>query len=160
MTHFNYYQTQSNDLIRTFCKISEKCFYNNQNSLVLTENDDYTKILDRNLWTYSKQHFIPHGTNNDTRRSDHPIYITSELENPNKSKIIICINLEKEKILEILSNISLINLNSIEKIIFLYDELQKITFNELNYLLKTSSIKISTTKYFVKTSNQVWQERT
>ena len=112
MIKINFYQAQSEDLAKTFCKISEKCYYRNLNTLVITQNEDYSNSLDKSLWTYSKKHFIPHATINDPRPNDQAILITTMTENLNNAKIIIFVNPIKQLILDLLSENSKILFNS------------------------------------------------
>jgi DNA polymerase-3 subunit chi len=158
MTKINYYQTQSEDLVKTFCKLTEKCYYSQLNTLVLTENDGYLESLDRALWTYSKKHFIPHATTNDSLQSDQSVFITTKVENPNNSEIIVFINPSKQMILNVLIENSPIDLIKIKKIIFLFDDTQKTKPSEIEHIIETSKIKTTETTYFTKTLKGLWQE--
>ncbi len=158
MTKISCYHTLTEDLAKTFCKLTEKCYYSNSNTLVITRNDDYSKSLDRSLWTYSKKHFIPHATTEDTRSNEQPVFITTKIENPNDSEIIIFVNAHKEIILESIAKNSKINLNKINKLIFLYDETQKTQNSEIKKIIDTSQIKVSEMNFFIKSPKGLWQE--
>ncbi|MEM6338573.1 MAG: DNA polymerase III subunit chi [Pseudomonadota bacterium] len=158
MTKISFYQTQSEDLAKTFCKISEKCYYNNLNTLVITGNEDYSNSLDKSLWTYSKKHFIPHATINDSRPSDQSILITTKPENLNSAEIIIFVNPNKQIILESISENSQILFDQITKIIFVFDETNLVQATEIKNIFDTSKIHSSETNYFIKTPKGAWQE--
>lgn len=158
MTKINFYQTQSEDLARTFCKISEKCYYGNLSTLVITENEDYSNSLDRALWTYSKKHFIPHATISDPRPNDQSILITTKPENLNNAEIIIFVNPTKQIIFDSITENSEIILDQITKIIFIFDEANTIQAPEIKNIIDTSKIHCSETNYFIKTTKGTWQE--
>ena len=158
MTKISFYQTQSEDLAKTFCRISEKCYYNNLDTLVITENEDYSNSLDKSLWTYSKKHFIPHATINDPRPSDQSLLITTKPENSNNAEIIVFVNPGKRIILESIAEHSKIVFNQIAKIIFVFDETSSVQATELKNIFDTSKIRSSEISYFIKTPKGTWQE--
>ena len=158
MTKISFYQTQSEDLAKTFCKISEKCYYSNLNTLVITENEDYSNSLDKSLWTYSKKHFIPHATINDTRPGDQSLLITTKPENLNSAEIIVFVNPNKQIILESIAEHSQIAFDEIEKIIFVLDETNSVQATELKNIFDKSKIRSSEISYFIKDPRGTWQE--
>ena len=46
----------------------------------------------KNLWTYSRKQFIPHGSKLDPQPEKQPIYITDELQNPNSASVLVIIS--------------------------------------------------------------------
>lgn len=158
MAKINFYQTQSEDIAKTFCKISEKCYYSNSNTLVITENEDYSNSIDKALWTYSKEHFIPHATASDPLPDSQSILITTKPKNLNNSEIIIFVNPGKQAILESLAENSQIELSKITKIIFIIDETNIIQAPEIKNIIEKSVIRPLETSYFIKTPKGIWQE--
>lgn len=47
--------------------------------------------LDTQLWTYSEQTFLAHGTAGDGHAGDQPIYLTTEDENPNSAEVLFLV---------------------------------------------------------------------
>jgi len=158
MAKINFYQTQLEDIASTFCKISEKCYYSNLNTLVITENEDYLNSIDKSLWTYSREHFIPHATINDSWPDNQPILITTKPENLNNSKIIIFVNPGRQIILDSIGKNSRIDLNEITKIIFILDKTNIIQAPEIKNLIDTSAIRALEMSYFIKNHKGIWQE--
>lgn len=158
MTKINFYKTQLEDIAKTVCKIAEKCYYSNSNTLVITENEDYSNSIDKSLWTYSKEHFIPHATANDPWPDDQSILITTKPENLNNSEIIIFINPRKQTILDSITENSQIKLDQITKIIFILDETNIVQAPEIKSIINTSAIQALETSYFIKTLKGTWQE--
>lgn len=158
MIKINCYTTTQDDLHKTFCKLAEKCYYANLRTNVITQNADYTKSLDRVLWTYSKKHFIPHATNADPSPEKQPIYITDKLENPNQAESIIFINPDKSTLLESTAKDSELNIGNFQKISLLLDDTQKISHLEINNILKKTPIKTFEINLFVKNEQGMWQK--
>jgi DNA polymerase-3 subunit chi len=47
--------------------------------------------LDTQLWTYSEQTFLAHGTGADGHSERQPIYLTTEDENPNNAEVLFLV---------------------------------------------------------------------
>lgn len=47
--------------------------------------------LDRHLWTYKDDSFLPHGTREQGRAERQPIYLTTEVDNPNNAHVRFCV---------------------------------------------------------------------
>ena len=160
MIKISCYQTTQNQLSRTFCQLAEKCYYSDLKTNVFTTNQDYSQSLDGVLWTYSKKNFIPHATNTDPLPEKQPIYITHNIEEYNQAEIIIFINATKPIILETISKQSKIRPQNLQKILFLFDEVQKIQSSEINTLLDKSYIKDFEINSFLQTKQGSWQKTT
>ena len=110
------------------------------------------------LWTYSKKHFLPHATNTDPLPEKQPIYITHNIGDYNQAEIIIFVNATKPIILEAISKQSKIRPQNLQKILFLFDEVQNIQSSEINTLLNKSHIKDFEINSFIQTKQSSWQE--
>jgi DNA polymerase-3 subunit chi len=158
MIKISCYQTTQNQLPKTFCQLTEKCYYSNLKTIIFTENEDYSQNLDRILWTYSKKHFIPHATSLDPLPEKQPVYITHNINEYNKSKIIIFINPSQKTILEAFSQNSIIQPKLVQKILFIHDEIQKIHSDTIKNLLEKSYINRFVINAFNQTKQGAWEE--
>ncbi|GAB4167923.1 MAG: DNA polymerase III subunit chi [Rickettsiaceae bacterium] len=158
MMKISCYKTTREFLVKTFCQLAEKCYYSAENTCVITDNADLTQELDQVLWTYSRKHFIPHATEQDLFAEKQPIYITSSIENPNKSKILIVINPTKEKFLSIISESNFTKYNSVTKLLIMLDDTQKFDFIEINNLLEKSHLQNFIADFFERTNKGTWQK--
>ena len=154
MLELRCYKTTQELLAKSFCQLAEKCYYSAINTCVIANNDDLVKGLDRVLWTYSKKHFIPHATDKDELHDQQPVYITSLVQNPNNSKIIIFVNPIREKILEALF---LFETMMISKILIIMDDMQKINCTEINYLFQKSYFPTVKMDIYEHQQNGQWQ---
>ena len=101
----NYYDISETHLLKNFCKLAEKCYYGKLRTNVLAQTSQEMQDLDKILWTYSKKHFIAHGTSEGAMREQQPIYITSsELEYFfNHPAVLIGVNFDQQSIINLLS---------------------------------------------------------
>jgi len=98
MQQFSIYQTSDELLLKAIFLLIEKCYYSDLKSVVLTVDSEQQDMLNKNLWTYSRKQFIPHGSKIDPQPEKQPVYITDELQNPNQADVLIIIsppNIEK-----------------------------------------------------------------
>ncbi|PCJ29821.1 MAG: hypothetical protein COA94_00230 [Rickettsiales bacterium] len=157
MIQISCYLTELEALPKVFCGLAEKCYYSDMRTLVLTENDSFSTSLDRVLWTYSKKHFIPHAMSGDPQPEDQPILITSAFEHSNNAEIVIFVNATESMILEAAAAGSAVRLQNMKKILFLFDDAQKMQSSEINNILKKSSLGEFELKSFAKTSQGTWK---
>ncbi len=153
MISINCYFTLSELLPKTFCSLAEKCYYNGTKTCVISQNKDQLNNLDKSLWTYSKKHFIPHGTMDDSFKKHHPIYLTTEIEKNSETKIYIIINPSGEFLL---SNLSALNKIDIEKLLLVIDVSTGIPVDQLKGLLSKSNLKENPINFFTQSKNGNW----
>jgi DNA polymerase-3 subunit chi len=158
MIKISCYQTTQNQLPKSFCQLTEKCYYSNLKTNVFTENEDYSQNLDRILWTYSKKHFIPHATSSDPLPEKQPVYITHNIKEYNQAEIIIFVNPSQKTILESFSKNSVIQSQVVQKILFIYDDVQKIHSGTIKNLLEKSYINKFVINSFNQTKQGTWEE--
>ena len=70
-------------------KILERALSQNLKMVVRTASDERLTELDAALWTYDQGSFLPHGSTKEKNPEQHPIYLTTGLEVPNKATVLI-----------------------------------------------------------------------
>jgi len=55
---------------------------------VLCDSEDSMNFLDKSLWTFSSDTFLPHGTKNDPEPEIQPVFLTTDTIFPNTPKVI------------------------------------------------------------------------
>jgi DNA polymerase-3 subunit chi len=152
------YQTTEVNLAKALCSLAEKCYYNQLPTVIITPNSDITAKIDTALWTYSKKHFIPHATNLDQHPNLQPIYIATNIENPNQAVTLIFINASHGTILLALGNKQFFP-GKFKRILFLYDELAECQSAQIKEIL----MKAATPEYdlaiesFIQNNKGHWQ---
>ncbi|MGI4850741.1 MAG: DNA polymerase III subunit chi [Janthinobacterium lividum] len=97
MTEINFYHLQQSPLEKTLPKLLEKIYSEKMKAVVLIENEEKLKEIDGQLWSYSQSSFLPHGCEKDGFKKDHPIWLTTQLENPNDASVLVVIEGEEIK---------------------------------------------------------------
>jgi DNA polymerase-3 subunit chi len=88
-TQFNIYKLSKSEFQAVFTKLLEKVIVTQQRAVVLCKDTEEVLQLDSMLWTYSQLGFLPHATDADPYCQEHPIYLTTTLQNPNKASVLI-----------------------------------------------------------------------
>jgi len=52
---------------------------------------DRLEAIDKNLWTFNEESFLPHGREGDPQPDQHPIWITSGIELPNNPQCLFLV---------------------------------------------------------------------
>lgn len=71
----NYYFTENQFIVKSFCQLAEKSLQSFNKTLVVTNDHEMMTILDKALWTYSKSKFVPHATFEDPMPEAQPILL-------------------------------------------------------------------------------------
>ena len=68
MTRIDFYQLdpQRHRAVRVVCQLCQKAYENKQNTLLLTQSPEQSAHLDKQLWIFADDSFVPH----DTESSD------------------------------------------------------------------------------------------
>ncbi|MCZ6902032.1 MAG: DNA polymerase III subunit chi [Rickettsia endosymbiont of Ixodes persulcatus] len=102
MQQFSIYQTSDELFLKSILLLIEKCYHSDLKSIILATDKEQQEMLNKNLWTYSRKQFIPHGSKLDPQPEKQPIYITDELQNPNNASVLIIISpIDIGKILQV-----------------------------------------------------------
>lgn len=157
MIKISCYKTKQDLLSKAFCQLAQKCYSSSINSCVIANNSDFAMELDRVLWTYSKKYFIPHATSQDPFHQEQPIYITHSIENPNNSTMIILVNPTEDNLLKLFSSTSEVELSTIEKIMIIFDDVQRIQFSEIKALLLKTKFNNFEINLFEQLNSGLWQ---
>lgn len=74
-------------------RLAEMYFNRDQRIVILVADDEMATSLDRYLWTWKKDSFLPHAVINTTSEPcNEAIVITTLEHNPNKADVLICVS--------------------------------------------------------------------
>lgn len=72
-------------------RLAESCFNRGQRLLIVVANEEMASSLDRYLWVWKKDSFLPHAVIQTTDDPcDEAIVIATVESNPNKAEVLIC----------------------------------------------------------------------
>lgn len=152
MQQFSIYHAVEGLFNKTICLLVEKSYLSSFRIIVLTSDLEVQESLNKLIWTYSKKQFIPHGSKLDTLPEKQPVYITHELENPNKANVLIIV--APFNIKEIFSKGNYIS--HFQRVIIIYDSLDNI-----DLLIKTineSTESTPTIDCYKQNHNGTWSK--
>ncbi|WP_417520059.1 DNA polymerase III subunit chi [Minwuia sp.] len=92
MTEVAFYHLTRKPLERAMPELLEKVVERDLRCVVLTGSAERVSTLNDHLWTWDKGSFLPHGAKGDGEPSDHPIWLTTEEENPNGATVLMLID--------------------------------------------------------------------
>ena len=70
-------------------RILERALEEGRRVLVRAASEDMVAALNDRLWTYDDASFLPHGAAGDGDPMTQPIFLTSEVENPNAATMLV-----------------------------------------------------------------------
>ncbi len=85
----NFYHVISGNLVPSVVKLLEKVYDSGKKSVFFSPIEERIKIVDKTLWTFSKNAFIPHGDKSFGFSELQSVYLTSEIENPNQATVLV-----------------------------------------------------------------------
>ncbi|MDP3371371.1 MAG: DNA polymerase III subunit chi [Candidatus Paracaedibacteraceae bacterium] len=75
-------------------RLVDKIYASNMRAFIWVKNDETLSTLNTSLWTYSTLAFLPHGCklDHDDAKDEQPIWLSTTLENVNKSTVCVVTN--------------------------------------------------------------------
>jgi DNA polymerase-3 subunit chi len=73
-------------------RLLEKAYASGQRILVRAGDAERVELLNRHLWTYAKESFLPHGTRADGHAEEQPIFLTEGPDNPNRARLLVLVD--------------------------------------------------------------------
>jgi DNA polymerase-3 subunit chi len=87
MTEVLFYHLEQQPLERVLPSLVEKTLERGWRAVVQAGSDERVEALDMLLWTWREESFLPHGTKPDGNPALHPVYLTTEEDNPNGAAV-------------------------------------------------------------------------
>jgi len=89
VTDISFYHLQRQRLEQALPKLLERVLEAGLRAVVLSESPERAKALNQLLWTYDPDSFLPHGTADEGRVEEQPVYLTARHENPNEASVLV-----------------------------------------------------------------------
>lgn len=90
MTRIDFYQLdpQRHQADKVVCQLCQKAYEKQQRTLLLTQSPDQTSHLDRQLWVFNDESFVPHDTEKQDA-FDTPILINNSPDSGDERQLLI-----------------------------------------------------------------------
>lgn len=85
----NFYHVATGNLVPSVVKLLAKVYDTGKKSIFFSPIEDRVKYVDKTLWTFSTNAFIPHGDKTFGFAEQQSVYMTSEIENPNQATVLV-----------------------------------------------------------------------
>jgi len=72
-------------------RLLEKVLAAGHRVVVRTADGEQLELLNRALWTYRRDSFLPHGSRADGFADRQPVYLTTGLDNPNGATVLVLV---------------------------------------------------------------------
>lgn len=89
---FDFYNTFADNLIPSLVRILSKIYASGQRCIFFSPIEERVQIIDKALWTFSTNEFIPHGDKTFGFEDKQPIYLATDFKNPNGAKILVLVD--------------------------------------------------------------------
>jgi DNA polymerase-3 subunit chi len=92
LTEVGFYHLTRSSFQEALPRLLEKAYAAGNRVLVRVGDPERLELLNRALWTYGKESFLPHGTRADGFADEQPIFLTTQVENPNAATILALVD--------------------------------------------------------------------
>ena len=89
MTDVRFYHLERRRIDQALPGLLERALEEGRRVLVRASSDEMVAALNQRLWTYDDASFLPHGAAGDGDPMTQPIFLTSDLENPNAATMLV-----------------------------------------------------------------------
>jgi DNA polymerase III subunit chi len=89
VTEIRFYHLERRRVDQALPPLLERALGEGRRVLVRASSDELVGALNERLWTYDDASFLPHGAAGDGDPMEQPIFLTSELSNPNAATTLV-----------------------------------------------------------------------
>ena len=82
---FSIYQAVSGNLTSVVVRLLEKTYLSGKKGVFFSPITERVELINKTLWTFSTNAFIPHGDKKMGFEDQQPIYFTDTFKNPNRT---------------------------------------------------------------------------
>ena len=92
MTELGFYHLTRTPLEEALPRLLEKVVESGKRAVLRAGDEERLEALNRALWTYENDSFLPHGTRADGSADAQPVFLTTAVENPNGAAILVLVD--------------------------------------------------------------------
>jgi DNA polymerase-3 subunit chi len=92
MVEVGFYHLQRTALEPALGQLLEKVLASGQRAVVRASSPERVEAINRALWTYGRDSFLPHGSREDGFAEDQPIFLTHEGDCPNGATVLVLVD--------------------------------------------------------------------
>ena len=92
MVEYGFYHLTRTALEPALGRLLERVLASGQRAVVVASSAERVEALNRSLWTFGRDSFLPHGTRNDGFAEDQPVFLTDEADYPNGATVLVLVD--------------------------------------------------------------------
>lgn len=92
MDELGFYHLTRSALEPALGRLLEKVLASGQRAVVVASSPERVEALNRALWTFGRDSFLPHGSREDGFAEDQPVFLTHEADYPNGATVLVLVD--------------------------------------------------------------------
>lgn len=92
MVEYGFYHLTRTALEPALGRLLERVLASGQRAVVVASSTERVEALNRALWTFGRDSFLPHGTRDDGFAEEQPVFLTDRPDFPNDAKVLILVD--------------------------------------------------------------------
>jgi DNA polymerase-3 subunit chi len=89
---YGFYHLTRTPLEPALGRLLERVLASGQRAVVVASSPERLEALNRALWTFGRESFLPHGTREDGFAEDQPVFLTDEADFPNGATVLVLVD--------------------------------------------------------------------
>ena len=89
MSEVRFHHLERRRVDQALPRLIERALEEGRRVVVRASSEEMVAALNERLWTYDDASFLPHGAAGDGDPMTQPVFLTSELENPNEATMLV-----------------------------------------------------------------------
>ena len=92
MAEYGFYHLTRTPLEPALGRLLERVLASGQRAVVVASSPERVEALNRALWTFGRESFLPHGTREDGFAEEQPVFLTHEADYPNGATVLVLVD--------------------------------------------------------------------
>jgi DNA polymerase III subunit chi len=89
---YGFYHLTRTPLEPALGRLLERVLASGQRAVVVASSPERLEALNRALWTFGRESFLPHGTREDGFAEDQPVFLTDAADFPNGATVLVLVD--------------------------------------------------------------------
>jgi DNA polymerase-3 subunit chi len=89
---YGFYHLTRTALEPALGRLLERVLASGQRAVVVASSAERVEALNRALWTFGRDSFLPHGTRDDGFAEDQPVFLTDRADYPNGATVLVLVD--------------------------------------------------------------------
>ena len=89
---YGFYHLTRTALEPALGRLLERVLTSEQRAVVVASSPERVEALNRALWTFGRESFLPHGSREDGFAEDQPVFLTDRADYPNGATVLVLVD--------------------------------------------------------------------